>query len=74
MADIFDALTSVRAYKDAWEIGAALDELQELSGNHLDPELVTSFVKLQQQGAFDYIRERYPLDRHVALQEGMRLC
>lgn len=74
VADIFDALTSVRSYKNAWEIGAALDELRDLSGSHLDPKLVSSFIELQEQGAFDYIRERYPVDRHVALQEGMRLC
>ncbi len=73
VVDIFDALTSVRSYKNAWEIEAAVDEIRELSGSHLDPELVSSFIGLQRQGAFDYIRERYPVDRNVALQEGMRL-
>jgi cyclic di-GMP phosphodiesterase len=74
VADIFDALTSVRSYKNAWEIGAALDELRDLSGSHLDPTLVVSFIELQERGALDYIRERYPVGRQVALQEGMRLC
>ncbi|BFM18030.1 hypothetical protein R50073_42130 [Maricurvus nonylphenolicus] len=74
VVDIFDALTSVRSYKNAWEIQAALDEIRDLSGKHLDPELVSQFITLQESGAFDYIRERYPVDRCLGLQEGMRLC
>lgn len=74
VVDIFDALTSVRSYKNAWEIQTALEELRELSGKHLDPVLVRQFIGLQESGAFDYIRARYPVDRTLGLQEGMRLC
>jgi putative two-component system response regulator len=74
VVDVFDALTSVRSYKNAWEIERALDELRELSGRHLDPELVSQFIALQESGTFDYIRERYPVDRCLGLKEGMRLC
>ena len=43
VCDIFDALTSARPYKDAWPVEDALNHLQELRGNHLDPGLVDLF-------------------------------
>ena len=43
VCDIFDALTSVRPYKDAWPVEDALNHIQELRGNHLDPNLVDLF-------------------------------
>jgi putative two-component system response regulator len=44
LADVFDALTSVRPYKPAWEIDRAVDLLHEQSGRHFDPEVVRHFV------------------------------
>ncbi len=35
MADVYDALTSVRPYKDAWPKDRALTEIQALSGRSL---------------------------------------
>ncbi len=43
LADVFDALTSVRPYKDAWPIEKAVEFIEEQSGVHFDPELVTLF-------------------------------
>ena len=43
VADVFDALTSVRPYKAAWEIDRALDLIRKSSGGHFDPECVTAF-------------------------------
>ena len=43
VCDIFDALTSARPYKDAWPVEDALNHLQELRGNHLDPNLIDLF-------------------------------
>ncbi len=43
VADVFDALTSERPYKKAWEIGAAVDFLKAGSGSHFDPVCVTAF-------------------------------
>lgn len=40
VADVFDALTSVRPYKDAWSIEKTLDFFKEQSGKHFDPKLV----------------------------------
>jgi putative two-component system response regulator len=43
LADVFDALTSVRPYKKAWTIEAAVGYIEENSGKHFDPELVAVF-------------------------------
>jgi putative two-component system response regulator len=44
IADVFDALTSVRPYKDAWSIEKAVSYLQDHSGSHFDENLVKLFV------------------------------
>ena len=46
VADVFDALTHMRPYKDAWTIGDALQEIQNQSGEHFDPQIVDSFLEL----------------------------
>ncbi len=40
LADVYDALSSKRAYKDAWPESKVLSLLTEESGGHFDPELV----------------------------------
>ena len=44
LADVFDALTSVRPYKKAWTVEAAVDLIKENSGKHFDPDLVEVFL------------------------------
>lgn len=44
IADVFDALTSVRPYKDAWPIAEAVDYIKQQSGRHFDPALVDAFL------------------------------
>jgi cyclic di-GMP phosphodiesterase len=73
VVDVFDALTSARSYKHAWDIDTALNELNKLSGNHLDPALVETFTQLQTSGKLSYIRERYPVDQHLNAEMGMQL-
>jgi HD-GYP domain-containing protein (c-di-GMP phosphodiesterase class II) len=46
IADVFDALTSVRPYKKAFPLKEALEILQEGRGKHFDPELLDRFVLL----------------------------
>lgn len=46
VADVFDALTSVRPYKAAWSVADALTYLTENSGKHFDPEVVVHFIRL----------------------------
>ena len=45
MADVFDALTSKRPYKDAWSNKKAFTMLKQLSGIQLDSECVDALIK-----------------------------
>lgn len=45
LADVFDALTSERPYKKAWEVEDAIDYIKEQSGKHFDPKLVELFIE-----------------------------
>jgi putative two-component system response regulator len=44
VADVFDALTSVRPYKKAWSVEDAVAHLQKESGRHFEPALVEAFI------------------------------
>ncbi len=44
VADVFDALTTERPYKRAWDIEHALRFLEEGAGNHFDPACVQAFI------------------------------
>jgi HD-GYP domain-containing protein (c-di-GMP phosphodiesterase class II) len=62
VADIFDALTSVRPYKQRWSNEDAFAELKRLSGNKLDSQCVDAFLKypaeiLEIQKSFEDIAE-----------------
>lgn len=57
LADVFDALTSVRPYKPAWEIDRAVALLKEQAGRHFDPALVAHF--LANLPAIEAVRERW---------------
>ncbi|MDT8385644.1 MAG: response regulator [Gammaproteobacteria bacterium] len=45
LADVFDALTSVRPYKEAWPIEKAIDLIKQERGQHFDPFLVDVFME-----------------------------
>lgn len=47
VADVFDALTSARPYKLAWEFGRALAFIAENRGSHFDPVCVDAFLSLR---------------------------
>lgn len=44
VADVFDALTSERPYKQAWELDRALAYIWEGRGTHFDPDCVDAFL------------------------------
>jgi len=46
IADVFDALTSERPYKQAWPVHEAMAHIQGEAGRHFDPALVERFVPL----------------------------
>jgi len=43
LADVYDALSSVRVYKTAWDESKVLGVIESESGRHFDPELVGIF-------------------------------
>ena len=43
VSDVFDALTSVRPYKEAWPVESAVNEVMAASGTQFDPKLVEAF-------------------------------
>jgi len=44
VADVFDALTSERPYKEAWSVEEAMAFLRQHAGTHFDPRLVELFA------------------------------
>ena len=46
VADVFDALTNNRPYKDAWPVKDAIEEISGLSGSHFDPAVVEAFQEV----------------------------
>lgn len=49
LADVFDALTHRRPYKDPWSNAKALMEIQKQSGRQFDPQVVEAFLHLDWQ-------------------------
>ena len=49
IADVFDALTMVRPYKEAWPIERAMQAIQDAAGTHFDPRLVTLFSDISDE-------------------------
>jgi putative two-component system response regulator len=46
LADVFDALTMNRPYKEAWPAEQALEAMKAESGSHFDPRLLDLFVSI----------------------------
>lgn len=45
VADVFDALSSKRIYKEAMSFDKSVSIIKEMSGTHFDPEVVEAFIK-----------------------------
>lgn len=45
LADVYDALTSMRPYKQAWQPDQAFKWMREQSGRHFDPDLLEVLVQ-----------------------------
>ncbi|MBF0493653.1 MAG: HD domain-containing protein [Candidatus Omnitrophica bacterium] len=45
VADVFDALTNARPYKNSIDFDVAVDMLSEESGKHFDPKVIAAFMK-----------------------------
>jgi HD-GYP domain-containing protein (c-di-GMP phosphodiesterase class II) len=44
VADVFDALSHKRCYKDAWPVDEVVAHLREVAGKHLDPQFVELLI------------------------------
>jgi PAS domain S-box-containing protein/diguanylate cyclase (GGDEF)-like protein len=58
IADVFDALTHARPYKEAWSVGRTVAHISGESGAHFDPKLVDVFTHLDHAGLASWERER----------------
>lgn len=55
VADVYDALTSDRAYRKGWEHGKAIEFLLEQKGKHFDPVCVEAWINLCQRNPDVYL-------------------
>ncbi|MFH1152235.1 MAG: HD domain-containing phosphohydrolase [Pseudomonadota bacterium] len=58
IADVFDALTHRRCYKDAWSMEKVVDLFKDESGRHFDPDLVE--ILLLNIDMFVTINRKFP--------------
>lgn len=52
VADVFDALTSDRAYKPAWPVADALAEIERGAGTQFDPDVVHALITVSKEPGF----------------------
>jgi PAS domain S-box-containing protein len=50
VADVFDALTTQRAYKEAWDAPAALRNILDSAGGQFDPNIALALSKMHENG------------------------
>ncbi len=60
IADVYDALTSKRVYKDAYTHKVAADIIRDSAGSHFDPQLVLVFERIEKE--FEEVRRLYQDD------------
>ncbi len=65
LADVFDALTSKRPYKDPYSMEVAIDIIKKERGEHFDPDIVDVFLENKD--------EILKIKAEVHLEEGLSL-
>jgi response regulator RpfG family c-di-GMP phosphodiesterase len=66
IADVYDALSSKRSYKEPWDESRSIEIISQGAGSHFDPELVEIF--LERIAPIRNIQERYS-ESHAEPQE-----
>lgn len=46
--DVYDALTSKRIYKPAYDFDYSIDLIRSECGKHFDPDIVTGFLEIEE--------------------------
>ena len=59
IADVYDALSSKRVYKEALPHDQCVEIINNMAGGHFDPNIVDIFLKIEQQ--FQMIRDQHNL-------------
>ena len=67
LADVFDALTSKRPYKDPFPLEVAVDIIRKERGEHFDPDVVDAF--LQNMDEIVKIKEEIALKEDLSLAD-----
>lgn len=60
VADVFDALTSKRPYKQAWSVEQAIEVMKEQAGKHFDPVVIEAL-----ENTMPRILEIYNKHKHI---------
>ena len=68
LADVFDALTSQRPYKQPWSVDDALAFIKSEVGEHFDPELALLFISLEPE--LRRIKDAYQDNEGLYAMEG----
>jgi hypothetical protein len=72
IADVFDALTHERPYKNAWPVNAAVAEIRRLAGRQFDPAVVAAFDQLDAHALRDHASDTDAVLRGVTRQRAAR--
>lgn len=72
VADVYDALVSKRAYKDAFETDFSVSILKEGAGTQFDPEIVEAFLEILP--IVNAIRKKYPEENALDLEASLKLA
>lgn len=72
VADVYDALTQPRPYKNAWTHDEAMEELRKFTGTRYDPEVMAAMEQITLEKA-EWIRglESFSLETQALLGQGM---
>jgi HD-GYP domain-containing protein (c-di-GMP phosphodiesterase class II) len=58
LADVYDALSCKRVYKEPWDEDKVLEEIHKMQGTKFDPEVVDAFFEILP--SIQSIRDRFP--------------
>ena len=72
LADVYDALCSKRAYKDAYSHDVARSIIVDGRGKHFDPDIVDAFLACEQE--FIAIGRQFSEEDETAGADASALC
>ncbi len=68
LADVFDALTTQRPYKEPWAMETAITHIDSHSGIMFDPAIVEALKKLFADGTLTRIKDTYYSDKKLRVE------